>query len=53
VATGENDPDGLVADMLDAMLPLTNLPAAWFVIAVYVLIGFLATVGRLVPARTL
>lgn len=33
-------------------LPLTNLPAAWMVIAVYVLAGSLATVGRLVPVRT-
>ena len=35
-----------------AMLPLINLPAAWYVIAVYVLTGSLATLGRLVPVRT-
>jgi cellulose synthase/poly-beta-1,6-N-acetylglucosamine synthase-like glycosyltransferase len=33
-------------------LPLINLPTAWIVIAVYVLAGSLATVGRLVPVRT-
>jgi biofilm PGA synthesis N-glycosyltransferase PgaC len=33
-------------------LPLINLPAAWIVIAVYVLTGSLATVGRLIPVRT-
>ena len=33
-------------------LPLHNLHAAWTVIAVYVLIGSLATIGRLVPVRT-
>jgi hypothetical protein len=33
-------------------LPLINLPTAWFVIAVYVLTGSLATVGRLIPVRT-
>ena len=33
-------------------LPLINLPAAWLVVAVYVLAGSLATVGRLVPVRT-
>ncbi len=33
-------------------LPLVNLHAAWIVIAVYVLIGSLATLGRLVPVRT-
>lgn len=43
---------GLGIPLLAAALPWANLPAAWFIIAVYVLIGFLATVGRLVPART-
>jgi biofilm PGA synthesis N-glycosyltransferase PgaC len=38
--------------VLAVHLPLTNLPAAWTVIAVYVLIGSLATLGRLVPVRT-
>lgn len=33
-------------------LPLYNLHAAWIVIAVYVLVGSLATVGRLVPVPT-
>lgn len=33
-------------------LPLVNLHAAWIVVAVYVLVGSLATVGRLVPVRT-
>jgi hypothetical protein len=33
-------------------LPLTNLRVAWIVIAAYVLIGSLATLGRLVPVRT-
>jgi len=33
-------------------LPLIDLPAAWLVIAVYVLIGSLATIGRLIPVRT-
>ena len=33
-------------------LPLINLPAAWWVVAVYVLAGSLATVGRLIPVRT-
>lgn len=33
-------------------LPLIDLPAAWLVVAVYVLIGFFATIGRLIPVRT-
>ena len=35
------------------ILPLVNLPATWVIVAVYVLAGSLATVGRLIPARTL
>lgn len=31
------------------MLPLTHLPTAWLVLAVYVLIGALATIVRLIP----
>lgn len=34
------------------LLPLVDLQAAWNVIAVYVLTGSVATVGRLVPVRT-
>jgi len=33
-------------------IPLTNLQLAWNIIAVYVLIGFVATLGRLVPVKT-
>jgi hypothetical protein len=33
-------------------LPLLHLPTAWIVIAVYVLVGSLATIGRLVPVRS-
>jgi len=35
-----------------AALPVLNLSAAWFVVGVYVLLGLLATLGRLVPVRT-
>lgn len=34
------------------MLPVVDLSAAWSVIAVYVLAGSLATIGRLIPVRT-
>lgn len=34
------------------LLPLAHLPTAWLILAIYVLIGFLATLGRLVPMRT-
>jgi hypothetical protein len=37
---------------LACALPLTYLSAAWLILAVYVLIGFFATLGRLVPVRT-
>ena len=43
---------GILITLAVGVLPLVNLPAAWFVIAVYVLAGSLATVGRLVPVRT-
>lgn len=43
---------GVLITIVAITLPLINLPAAWFVIAVYVLSGFLATLGRLVPVRT-
>lgn len=43
---------GCVITLAAVVLPLFDLPAAWFVIAVYVLIGFLATLGRLVPVRS-
>ncbi|MGV0992932.1 MAG: glycosyltransferase [Mycobacterium sp.] len=43
---------GILITLTFGALPLIDLPAAWFVIAVYVLIGSLATVGRLVPVRT-
>ena len=43
---------GLGNLLLAIALPLVNLRAAWFVIAAYVLTGFVATVGRLVPVRT-
>jgi cellulose synthase/poly-beta-1,6-N-acetylglucosamine synthase-like glycosyltransferase len=33
-------------------IPLTNLQAAWNIIAIYVLAGFVATLGRLVPVKT-
>lgn len=42
----------LAGVVVAVVLPLTNLPAAWLVIAVYVLIGALATVVRLIPVRT-
>jgi hypothetical protein len=38
--------------IIAVLLPLVNLHAAWIVVAVYVLIGSLATLGRLVPVRT-
>lgn len=34
------------------LLPIVDLQLAWSVIAGYVLIGFLATLGRLVPVKT-
>ena len=34
------------------LLPWLNLQASWNLIAVYVLVGTLATVGRLIPVRT-
>jgi hypothetical protein len=37
---------------LAVALPLLHLPTAWIVIAVYVLVGSLATIGRLVPVRS-
>ena len=40
---------GLAAAIL---LPLLNLALAWNIIAVYVILGALATLGRLVPVRT-
>lgn len=43
---------GILLTLTVGVLPLINLPAAWFVIAVYVFAGSLATVGRLVPVRT-
>jgi cellulose synthase/poly-beta-1,6-N-acetylglucosamine synthase-like glycosyltransferase len=43
---------GILITLAVGVLPLINLPAAWFVVAVYVLTGSLATVGRLVPVRT-
>jgi hypothetical protein len=43
---------GLGFLVLACALPLTHLSAAWLILAVYVLIGFLATLGRLVPVRT-
>ena len=43
---------GILLTLTVGGLPLINLPAAWFVIAVYVIAGSLATVGRLVPVRT-
>jgi hypothetical protein len=43
---------GLGFLVLACALPLTHLSAAWLVLAVYVLIGFFATLGRLVPVRT-
>lgn len=42
-----------IAVLLAAVLiPLIDLQAAWNIIAVYVLIGFIATLGRLIPVRT-
>ncbi len=43
---------GILLTLMVGALPLINLPAAWFVIAAYVLAGSLATVGRLVPVPT-
>jgi len=43
---------GILTGVVFVALPLINLPAAWFVVAGYVLTGSLATVGRLVPVRT-
>ena len=43
---------GILIPFVLFSLPLIDLPAAWFVIAAYVLTGSLATVGRLVPVRT-
>ena len=43
---------GILITVTTFVLPLINLPAAWFVIAVYVLTGSIATVGRLVPVPT-
>jgi hypothetical protein len=43
---------GILIAVAFGALPLINLPAAWLVVAVYVLAGSLATVGRLVPVRT-
>ncbi len=37
---------------LAIILPLVNLTLAWNIIAVYVLLGALATLGRLVPVKT-
>jgi len=34
------------------IIPLVSLQAAWNIIAVYVLIGALATLGRLIPVKT-
>lgn len=43
----------LVTPILVAiLLPLVNLQLAWWVIAAYVLVGFAATLARLVPVRT-
>jgi hypothetical protein len=33
------------------LLPLLNLALAWNIIAVYVILGALATLGRLVPVK--
>jgi hypothetical protein len=33
-------------------IPLTDLQLAWNIIAVYVLAGFVVTIGRLVPVKT-
>lgn len=43
---------GFGATLAAFTLPLVNLQATWFVVAVYVLAGSLATVGRLIPVRT-
>ncbi|MBU3687162.1 MAG: glycosyltransferase family 2 protein [Mycobacterium sp.] len=43
---------GFGATLAVSTLPLVNLTAAWFVVAIYVLAGSLATVGRLIPVRT-
>lgn len=43
---------GIAVTLAVFTLPLVNLPATWFVVAVYVLAGSLATVGRLIPVRT-
>mgnify|MGYP000494636392 FL=1 len=42
----------VVSLTLVAIIPLVSLQAAWNIIAVYVLIGAIATVGRLVPVTT-
>lgn len=34
------------------IIPLLSLQLAWNIIAIYVLIGFAATIGRLIPVRT-
>jgi cellulose synthase/poly-beta-1,6-N-acetylglucosamine synthase-like glycosyltransferase len=43
---------GLAGPVFVVVVPWVDLPLAWFILAVYVLIGFLATIGRLVPVRT-
>lgn len=43
---------GVLVTLATGLLPVFNLPAAWWVIAIYVLSGSLATLGRLVPVRT-
>lgn len=43
---------GIVLGLVAVVLPLVNLRAAWLALAIYVLIGMLATIGRLVPVRT-
>ena len=43
---------GIAVVLLAVALPLISLHTAWFILAVYVLTGFLATIGRLIPVRT-
>lgn len=43
---------GLLTTLVTFALPVVNLSAAWLVVALYVLAGSLATVGRLIPVRT-
>jgi cellulose synthase/poly-beta-1,6-N-acetylglucosamine synthase-like glycosyltransferase len=41
-----------VSTLAIVMIPLVSLQAAWNIISVYVLIGALATLGRLIPVKT-